>query len=746
MIFPKAFHLAILTLCGTSFGALVASEGLPLAATLLGALVFLLVPMRQRLSRFLPSHRVWTYLTLAVFVACAYAVFFVDVINGIAFFFIYLQFQKLLSPTKGRDYLQLIAISFFQMVGAASMTVSLPFAVFFLVYMILAVASLTMLTCQRDADRAALAAGFPTGSGSRAFLSQSAVGLPNLRHLGGICAATLCMVVVLFLYIPRLSATNFFLVFQKQPRDLLSGFSDEMSFGDLEPIRMDSTVVMRVLMRSGTRPPSLRLRGVALSQFDGSRWSKSDLLGDAAYPSNSFDEIEQRFSLRRHRYLHAKQGMGLQSYQALVQLEPRGTRYLFMPEVAKWLQVPPGIWFRLNQVNSSISLAGFPATKVDYMVGWENWNVTPAQVEAIGRQLAAESVPSEEEGEWGRRVAELRATNTALPTNLATNEALRLMADEQSAGGEGALGKARALVQWFHRDFLYTTTPPEVPPDQHVELFLTANRQGHCEFFASALAVLLRLEGIPARVVNGYYTDDYNEYGEYFVVRQEHAHAWVEVFDDGLGWVTFDATPPSGVGSGRIERGAIARQWSSLVDWVKLRWYENVVDYSFTSQRGLYMRTNEVVQSAREVMTDTAGDLRDGPGGILLGLAMATAVVVFWWMPRRRTAGAGRTARVGDSGRTLWQTCRRDLARILQLGDRAMTLTDRELSVLASETKYRAIEVSEAVRHRELSYFGGSTQVAVPSPAARLRRLLQRDRCLPRFWLRWFWPRLFTGR
>ncbi len=70
-------------------------------------------------------------------------------------------------------------------------------------------------------------------------------------------------------------------------------------------------------------------------------------------------------------------------------------------------------------------------------------------------------------------------------------------------------------------------------------------RGGHCEFFATAMVMMVRERGIPARIVTGFQVGEINDLGNFEVVRKENAHAWVEVFDERLGWLTFDPTPPA---------------------------------------------------------------------------------------------------------------------------------------------------------------------------------------------------------
>lgn len=97
--------------------------------------------------------------------------------------------------------------------------------------------------------------------------------------------------------------------------------------------------------------------------------------------------------------------------------------------------------------------------------------------------------------------------------------------------------------------------------------FLFHNKQGHCEYFASALALLARSVGVSARVVGGYMVSEYNSLGSYYIVREQNAHAWVEAWVPGKGWQTFDATPPAGVASHMPKQ---ATTFAGLIDSVRM--------------------------------------------------------------------------------------------------------------------------------------------------------------------------------
>ncbi len=112
--------------------------------------------------------------------------------------------------------------------------------------------------------------------------------------------------------------------------------------------------------------------------------------------------------------------------------------------------------------------------------------------------------------------------------------------------------------------------------------FLFERKQGHCEYFASSMAVMLRTLGIPSRVVNGFRSDEFNDLTGNYVVRAKDAHSWVEAYFPGYGWQTFDPTPAGNSGT--------PQGWSRLalyVDAMASFWRDWVVSYDTSHQYAL---------------------------------------------------------------------------------------------------------------------------------------------------------------
>ena len=138
--------------------------------------------------------------------------------------------------------------------------------------------------------------------------------------------------------------------------------------------------------------------------------------------------------------------------------------------------------------------------------------------------------------------------------------------------------KAAAIESFLRNRYGYTLNLTGKPGDDPLAHFLFVTRAGHCEYFASAMAILLRTLDIPSREVNGFLPGEYNNLAGDYIVRASDAHSWVEVYFPDNGWITFDPTPPAPSESGLLTR------LGQYVDWVQLSWTEWVINYDFAHQ------------------------------------------------------------------------------------------------------------------------------------------------------------------
>ena len=141
--------------------------------------------------------------------------------------------------------------------------------------------------------------------------------------------------------------------------------------------------------------------------------------------------------------------------------------------------------------------------------------------------------------------------------------------------------RAARIEDHLHREFTYSldTEVPALSRDPLAD-FLFATKRGYCEYFASAMAVLLRTQGIPARVVTGFQSGYYNDVSGSWVMRASDAHAWVEGWIDGRGWVTFDPTPSAATPSATGWIQTRLRRMSMYLDAADTAWQQWVMQHT----------------------------------------------------------------------------------------------------------------------------------------------------------------------
>lgn len=194
--------------------------------------------------------------------------------------------------------------------------------------------------------------------------------------------------------------------------------------------------------------------------------------------------------------------------------------------------------------------------------------------------------------------------------------------------------QAHRLELWLKRNLSYTLELPGDVDDPLAD-FLFTRREGHCEHFATALALMLRTRGIPARLVGGFYGGE--RIGQRYVVRAGDAHAWVEIWVDGKGWLVLDATPEAGRGNQPV---ALLARLVDAYERLEELWRSRVVDYSLLDQVNF---VRNLVRPPREAGRDDDDRPRPDMGPLpfqRLAAAFAAGLLVAWaWRRLGRRLG-----------------------------------------------------------------------------------------------------------
>jgi hypothetical protein len=288
-----------------------------------------------------------------------------------------------------------------------------------------------------------------------------------------------------------------------------------------------------------------------------------------------------------------------------------------------------------------------------------------------------------------------RTRNLALPPQSAQ---LRQWLADTLAGEASPIAKAEILKQTFLADFQYALGVPDLDRLAPVDDFIFNAREGHCERYASALAVLLRMSGVPARVAVGYVAKEYNDMGGFYNIRASDAHAWTEAWFEESGWTIVDATP-YGQGIELTDRPWYTTAW----EWVENTWYSKIVEFDTDEQSSVM----SVVQSSfSSLATSIANNAARLPVSLL---AIAILLVLYRMrkkgirLPRLRRRDHASQVREAQHfyGRMLRALARRRLVR-------SPHQTPREFLAMAEELCTPQLEEIRVVTDRfcEVRYGG----------------------------------------
>jgi hypothetical protein len=195
--------------------------------------------------------------------------------------------------------------------------------------------------------------------------------------------------------------------------------------------------------------------------------------------------------------------------------------------------------------------------------------------------------------------------------------------------------RAKRIETALRKGYRYDLESPSGGAKNPLDDFLFVSKRGHCEFYSTAMAIMLRTQGVPTRNVNGFIGGTFNRFGRYYAVRQGDAHSWVEVYVDGKGFVRFDPTPPADAAPQSEINGVLAFV-RDMVEAAAQRWDRNVVGYDMRQQvsllRAVRDRYGELRSKSKVASTVLASPRR----AVLtvLGLALVIGAGVYWWKRR----------------------------------------------------------------------------------------------------------------
>lgn len=199
-------------------------------------------------------------------------------------------------------------------------------------------------------------------------------------------------------------------------------------------------------------------------------------------------------------------------------------------------------------------------------------------------------------------------------------------------GGNDAEKVAQLKKFYLSQNITYATTDLPVSVDP-LDEFLFVRKRGNCEFFASSFAVMLRMAGVPSRLVGGYYGGVYNELGGYYLITEDMAHVWVEAYLDGKGWVMFDPSTLSAnfQKAGEITREGLVFRLKMYLDSCNYFWNMVVINYDLEKQ---FQIVNKINLRIKRV----SWPLHPGKTLLFMGVPLVSLVLVVTAARRRRVS------------------------------------------------------------------------------------------------------------
>lgn len=495
-------------------------------------------------------------------------------VSALAHLILFLSAVKLLQVKADRDWVFLYLISFFEVLLAAGLTLSPLFLATLGLYTLCALSTIISFEIRKARRRVKI-------SEARLLVAPDSTLFRRLikrRGRGGQDAEArrLPLVAFVLLMLIFLLAMPLFLIAPRYGSSALSrtsgglagfvGFSDTVNLGDIGRLQQSERLVMRVRVEDSRaeRHQSLRWRGVALDEFSGRGWRRSRGRG-------SYEQTNSERNLFQFGTIDSLHRITTQTFF----VEPIDTPVLFAAPRAVAIQ---GMFpYVRRDTEGSLSTRQHDLERITYKA-YSDTTEPEAEILRVDFEPYPQLHPAD------TRLAFTRYLQ--LPGDIDPRIAQLAREWIVRAGARNRYDAARVIEQHLQRDFGYTLDLKAGGTDPLAD-FLFRVREGHCEYFSTAMAVMLRTQGVAARIVNGFQMGEYNDAADAYSVTQRDAHSWVEVyFPETDSWVTFDPTPAAGRPA-RTHTGGLRGSLTKYAEALELMWVQYVVSYDKQEQRTL---------------------------------------------------------------------------------------------------------------------------------------------------------------
>jgi transglutaminase-like putative cysteine protease len=704
----KYFEVSIYLLVLMGFGTLASTGGLDLPTiVLVGAALALRAYLFAERRRLVISERWTTPLTIAYFAfyAADYLLLSRNFLTATVHLVLFAVVVRTFSLRRDRDYTMLAILAFLMVLASAVLTVDSAFLFFFAGFMLMAVATFILIEMRRSGRAARFQARHSRDMQEHRLLAFS---------LARVTPALVVMILVgaaaVFFLLPRMSTG--YLGGYSFGTDFSTGFSDQVRLGEIGQIQQSDAVVMHVQIDGDQHGQyALHWRGVALANFDGKNWSnppepfrlQREADGGFAIPLFSqgvAQAVPPRSQAATGRQTH------LIHYRVL--MEPIGTNVFFL---APWARRVSGA-YRALQIDPGGAVSNLDIQRPVSLYEADSDVTTPSPEQL---RLAKDYLPP-----FALAYLQLPALDPRIPK----------LAAQITGSASNRYDRVAAVERYLKTHYEYTLQLPRSPVADPLANFLFERKQGHCEYYASSMAVMLRTLGIPARVVNGFRSDEFNDLTGNYVVRARDAHAWVEAYFPDYGWITFDPTPGGATGS--------PQGWGRVMlylDAAASFWREWVISYDSSHQsvlgQSVLSGTRSSLERARmwarlryARLLNWARKSERGAEhspGRWFGGSLAIALLLLVLGNAARIARMIRTRRLQahperspDQAAAMWyERMARNLAR--RGVRKSTTQTAREFVRVIEDERLRT-RVEEFTRAYELARFGNSSDDALRLP------------------------------
>jgi transglutaminase-like putative cysteine protease len=692
----RYFDVCLYLLIFTGFGTLASTGHLDLATVLVVtcALLFRGYILARR-RQVLLSER-WTNLLTIVCVAFYIADEFLisrSFLTATVHLVLFVMLVRLFSAQRDRDHYLLAVLAFLMVLAAAVLTVDSTFLFALGGFILVAIPTFILMEMTHAAQKARVQARDPQIPHAYRRLSFAIAGLAPLL-LGLIFAGT----ALIFFVLPRVSTG--YLGVRSMGNDLTTGFSDRVELGRIGQIQQLQTVVMHVQIdKNALGGYPLKLRGVALNEFDGRIWRST------ATKVRVNREKDGHFVLPSRSGQPNSQG----TIHYRVTMEP------ILSEVFFLLATPRSLEGNYRYISQDEAGDVFDMDPEHPVTRYEADSTIRLRPSPRALNSSAAYTP------------EILSTYLQMPPSL--DPRIEALAREIAANGRTPLQRASLMENYLRAHYTYALEVSSGASRDPIATFLFVRRRGHCEYFASAMALMLRSIGIPSRVVNGFAGNEYNHVSSRYVIRASDAHSWVEVYVPGEGWTEFDPTPSS---------ANEHEQWSRVMlymDALASFWREWIVNYDVAHQLRL---TENASRGSREIVARAQAWTRSryermlawarrtqarlGQSGVKLGvwtLAVIGVPMILFSVPRllsitRRFRLARKPQAAPQLAATIWyQKMLRQTAR--QGWRKVPEQTPAEFVSAIGDAELRS-QVSAFTKHYQKARFGGSAQEVLELP------------------------------